>query len=218
MREQKLRKSKADSRLRLMESVKKAQAIMPNVVEKAEQNARMFAGKPCVVFYCYDEQHLQFDSINLPQALPYIVVGRTSEIFYLIAPAFKIDNTYIYLCVREFPISIVLDLTSTDNTTLDGKQDLVSSNVSTMKKMIPRGMSAAEIRAKIESIYTQRIYRLKKITDVAMVLIVVLPIIVGLIVYVFTSAYYNPPERILQNTNSTISIMRSLATFLMRGG
>lgn len=187
---------------------KQAKRILPKVTEFAKDNVKKMIGVKALILYCYDPNTVQMDVLPLAKHYSYIVIRRTGELFYLVAPAFRWKDTFVYICVREFPIAVPMKLAGSGYGTVECPDDIVK-----LKAFVPVGMEAATIKAKLESVYAQRIYRMKQITQVAMFLMLLLPLVAALITYIATISYVNP----LPRNNSTISDTLQTLSILWRG-
>lgn len=103
-----------------------------------------FAG---YILYIWNPEKLECKLHPLTEIKPTCRVNSTSETFQLGKPAFFIDGKPLFVLVRGIPYSIELKL-------LDKKE---------RKRLDEKGYSASEIDAKVNSIYTNQIFRAKRL-------------------------------------------------------
>lgn len=105
-----------------------------------------FAG---YVLYFWNPEHLECDLKPLPSIAPTCRIKGTNEIYQLGKPAMFLNGKPLFVVVRDVPYSIELQLES--------KSKVIS-------KLKEKGYTSSEIDAKIHSIYTNQIFRSKRLS------------------------------------------------------
>lgn len=93
------------------------------------------------LLYFFDVEHLESELIPLTEIPSTIRLKKTQEVFELAEPAIFLSGKPVFFVVRGNPLSLTVDMAETQ-----------------LKK---KGYSASEIDARIESIYTNQLFRRK---------------------------------------------------------
>ena len=141
--------SKSDSKNIVQSFANLSKNSLPNDFKVKGKKFLAFAG---YLFYIWDKENLNIKLFPLPYIQPTCRLRSTSEVFKLDRPSFYLDGKPAFIVIREFPISLQLDL----------KNDKL--------KLKEIGYSSSDIDAKISSIYINRIFRQLKLTPLQILL------------------------------------------------
>lgn len=128
---------------------------------KKEVSANIFEG---YCLYLYDNENLNCKMFPLQSIQPTLRIKASNETFALDNPAFYIEGKPVFICLRGNPISISMEL----------------MDKNARKILIEKGYSASEIDAKINSIYTNNIFR-KRMIDSSLIITYILSICVSVL-------------------------------------
>lgn len=161
--------------------------------EGAKEVIAKFGG---YVLYIWNPKKHFTELKTLTEAKDSVRIKSTGETIKLAEPTLLIDGRPTWICIREFPISINLEL----------DKDRMA--------LIEKGYSATEIDAKLHSPYTNRMYRLKELSreqKIAILLGLGLVCAVTSIIWIFS--YGGLPNQIASNSTQSVSILNLFIIF-----
>jgi hypothetical protein len=115
--------------------------------EKIRYNAKKQMAFAGYVLYIWNPNKLECKLLPLTEIKPTCRINSTAETFQLGKPAMFIDGKPLFVLIRDIPYSIELELLT------DKTREYIKE----------KGYSASEIDAKINSVYTNRIFRSKRL-------------------------------------------------------
>lgn len=177
--------------------MKKAKEIKDIGKKGAKELIAKFGG---YVLYIWNTEKHFCELKNLTEAKDSVRIKSTGETIKLAEPTILIDGRPTWICVREFPISINLELDKDRNA------------------LIEKGYSASEIDAKLHSPYTNRIYRLKSLSrQQKIIFLVSLSLVACITSIIWIFSYGGLPNSVnnINNTNSTQSTIFQLIKIII---
>ena len=137
------------------------------------------------ILYIFDLKHLEAKLKGLPKLASHVTIAETQERVQLDKPAFYLEGKPVWVCIRNFPLSVELE-----EINLEGE----------IKKLPFRLPTAAEIESKVKSLYAKLVFG-KKLVDSSYYLIsLLLCALTGLIVHLLDRIYLIQQNPIVNST------------------